>query len=113
MMQEIAVNAILTKEEWETMPGGLFDQANLLILLYWMKKTSGTVLLFFFTIRFYITFRAPRYSKYSNASKIMFHNITTSTQIIQILICNITLSEHPDIFQILKFTISFLPKYSK
>ena len=27
-IQEIAVNAILTKEEWETMPGGLFDQAN-------------------------------------------------------------------------------------
>ena len=25
-MQEIAVNAILTKDEWDTMPGGLFDQ---------------------------------------------------------------------------------------
>ena len=29
--QEIAVNTILTKEEWETMPGGLFDQVNLYI----------------------------------------------------------------------------------
>ena len=28
LMQEIAVNAILTKKEWETMPEGLFDQAN-------------------------------------------------------------------------------------
>ena len=26
IMQEIAVNAILTKDEWDTMPGGLFDQ---------------------------------------------------------------------------------------
>ena len=25
-MQEIAVNAILTKDEWDTMPGGHFDQ---------------------------------------------------------------------------------------
>ena len=34
LMQEIAVNAILTKEEWETMPGGLFDQASCHIPLF-------------------------------------------------------------------------------
>ena len=43
------MNAILTKEEWETMPGGLFDQVDDKFLKsskYWalcLRKTSATL----------------------------------------------------------------------
>ena len=41
------MNAILTKEEWETMPGGLFDQANSHIILQGLHISQGNQIYFY------------------------------------------------------------------
>ena len=55
------MNAILTKVEWDTMPKGLFDQANVQIVLLVAKTSSYSHVLDVFSLHK----RAPRYTKYS------------------------------------------------
>ena len=77
LLQEIAVNAILTKVEWDTMPKGLFDQANVQIVLLVAKTSSYSHVLDVFSLHK----RAPRYTKYSIPNLILRTDIPKVTQI--------------------------------